>query len=378
MNSDVHPAIVALVLMLTAIAIAVWMWGSDLATSIGGPAELRSDPRGHHFIQIQNYLVEHDADGDYVETHDLAAIDVELLLGTYAFFSNGDVLLRRGPDPRTFGDNVRAFQRKTNERSITPETLDSGLFRCNLELASCERFGERGIDFKAAHGIFIDWRSDEVYITDTTRHLLRKYSADGTELTNPVGGFKFPNQLLMHDDKLLVVNTNHHSIDMLSPRDSSFGDRIEKIDVVPALAKSHGQDWPSHFARVGSQWWVNNMQNGMNRGGLYIFDETWQFDRKVDLPADADPISILSLSDEVWVSDWNNDRVRRVTTAGNALPDLESAGLDAILTASRLERRKYQMISYSGIALIVFVLLGLMVRALAVSTNKDRVGAPRN
>ena len=67
MNSDVHPAIVALVLMLTAIAIAVWMWGSDLATSIGGPAELRSDPRGHHFIQIQNYLVEHDADGDYLE-----------------------------------------------------------------------------------------------------------------------------------------------------------------------------------------------------------------------------------------------------------------------------------------------------------------------
>ena len=285
------------------------------------------------------------------------------MLGTYAFFSNGDILLRRGPDPRTFGDNVRAFQRKTNERSITPETLDSGLFRCNLELASCERFGEPGIDFKAAHGIFIDWRSDEVYITDTTRHLLRKYSADGTELTNPVGGFRFPNQLLLHDDKLLVVNTNHHSIDILS-------EPIEKIDVVPALAKSHGQEWPSHFARVGSQWWVNNMQNGMNRGGLYIFDETWNFDRKVDLPADADPISILPLSDEVWVSDWNNDRVRRVTTAGNVLPDLESAGLDAILTASRLERRKYEMISYSGIALIVFVLLGLMVRALAVSMNK--------
>jgi len=374
-NSDVHPAIAALVLMLTAIAIAVWMWGSDMAASIGGPAELRSDPRGHHFIQIQNHLVEHDADGDYVETHDLAAMDVELFLGTYAFFSNGDILLRRGPDPRSIGDNVRAFQRKTNERSITPETLDSGLFRCDLEVAACERFGATGIDFKAAHGIFIDWRSDEVYITDTTRHLLRKYSADGTELTQPVGGFKFPNQLLMHDDKLLVANTNHHTIDILSPRNSLFGDRIEKIDVVPTLAKSHGQEWPSHFARVGSQWWVNNMQNDMNQGGLYIFDHTWQFDRKVDLPVDADPISILPLSDEVWVSDWNNDSVRRFTTAGRALPDLESAGLDAILTASRLERRKYEMVSYSGIALIIFVLLGLMVRALAVTMNKGPVGA---
>ena len=113
------------------------------------------------------------------------------------------------------------------------------------------------------------------------------------------------------------------------------------------------------------------MQSDMNRGGLYIFDDTWQFDRKVDLPVDADPISILPLSDEVWVSDWNNDRVRRFTTAGRALPDLDSAGLDAILTASRVERRKHEMVSYSGIALFIFVLLGLMVRALAVTMNKS-------
>ena len=370
MNSNVHPAIVALVLLLTAIAIGVWVWGSERATSIGGPAELRSDPLGHHFVQIQNYLVEHDAAGDYLETHDLSALDVEVFLGTYAFFSNGDVLLRRGPDPRSFGDNVRAFQRATNEHSITPETPDSGLFRCELNTNSCKRFGATGVDFKAAHGIFIDWRNDDVYITDTTRHLLRKYSDDGTELAQPVGGFKFPNQLLVHDDTLLIANTNHHTVEILSPRNSSFGDPIDKIDVVPTLAKSRGQEWPSHIALVGGQLWVNNMQNDMSRGGLYVFDETWQFDRKVDLPADADPISILPVNDEAWVSDWNNDRVRRFTTSGDALPDLESAGLDAILTASRLERQKYELVSYSGIALIVLVLLGLMVRALAVSMNK--------
>lgn len=372
MNSNVHPAIVALVLMLTAIAIAAWTWGSFLAASIGGPAELRSDPGGHHYIQLQNYLVEHDANGDYVKTHDLTAIDVELFLGTYAFFSNGDILLRRGPDPRSFGDNVRAFQRRTNERTIRPETLDSGLFRCDLDNTSCERFGSEGVDFKAAHGIFIDWRRDDVYISDTTRHLLRKYSADGTELTQPIGGFKFPNQLLIHDDQLFVVNTNHHVVEVVSPTTLTFGDRVERLDVVPDVAKSSEQDWPSHLARVGNEWWVNNMQTGMNRGGLYVFDETWRFDRKVDLPADADPISILPVNDEVWVSDWNNDRVRRFAASGRALPDLESEGMETILTASRLERRKYELFSYSGIALIVFLILGLLVRGLAVSMNRGR------
>ena len=372
MNSNVHPAVVALVLMLTAIAVAAWMWGSHAAASIGGPAELRSDPDGHHYIQIQNYLVEHDASGDYVKTHDLGVIDVELFLGTYAFFSNGDILLRRGPDPRSFGDNVRAIQRRTNDTTIRPETLDSGLFRCDLDSATCERFGPRGVDFKAAHGIFIDWRRDDVFITDTTRHLLRKYSVDGAELAQPIGGFKFPNQLLIHDDQLLVVNTNHHVVEAVSPRTASFGDRAERLDVVPPVAKSTGQEWPSHLARVGNEWWVNNMRTDMNRGGLYVFDETWRFDRKIDLPADADPISILAVHDEVWVSDWNNDRVRRFSTSGRGLPDLESEGLETILATSRLERRKYEMFSYSGIALIVFVLLGLLVRALAFSMNKGR------
>ena len=192
MNSDVHPVVVALVLGLTAVAIAIWMWFSGAAADIGGPAELRSGPDGHHYVQIRNHLVEHDENGKYIETHDLDDLGVELFLGGFAFFSNGDILLRRGPDPRSLSDNLRAYQRKTNEKSIEPETPDSGLFRCDLATKACKRFGSTGVDFKAAHGMFIDWRNDEVYISDTTRHLLRKYSADGSELAGPVGGFKFP------------------------------------------------------------------------------------------------------------------------------------------------------------------------------------------
>jgi len=374
MNSDVHPAVVALVLMLTAVAIATWMWGSGAAASIGGPAELKSDPGGHAYVQIQNYLVEHDSSGDYVQTHDLTSLDVELFLGAYAFFSNGDILLRRGPDPRSFGDNFRAFQRKTNQKSITPERTDSGLFRCDLAGSTCTRFGAKGIDFKAAHGVFIDWSTDDVFISDTTRHLLRKYSADGTELAKPVGGFKFPNQLLVHDDMLYVVDTNHHVVKVVSRRTETFGESVESLNVVPAAATKEFQRWPSHFARVGNAWWVNNMQTGMNRGGIYIFDDGWHFDRKADLPADADPISLLPVGDNVWVSDWNNDSVRRFTASGEALPDLVSEGLEVILATSRLERRKYELISYSGIALIVFVLLALMVRALAARMNEGPVG----
>lgn len=373
MNSDVHPAVAAIVLIATVMAIALWTWGSGVAASFGGPAELAKGPGGHNYVQIQNYLVEHDADGAYLRTYDLDALDVELFLGGYAFFSNGDILLRRGPDPRSFLDNFRAYKRETNSNSIVPGDPGSGLSRCNLETSVCETFGESGVDFKAAYSVFIDWPTDEVYISDTTRHLLRKYSSKGAELASPVGGFKFPNQLQLHEGQLLVVDTNNHVIRTLDSKSSAFGDPIDSKDVVPGAAKLAQQTWPSHFTRVGDEWWVNNMQTGMDRGGIYVFDNDWQYLRRVELPQEADPISILAVGDAVWVSDWNNDVVRRFSTAGKPLADLDSEGLETVLALSRQERRKYTMFSYSGVAAFLAILFGLMVRAFALSMNKEPV-----
>jgi hypothetical protein len=378
MNSNVHPLVVALVLVLTGLAIATWMWGSGAAANIGGPAELKSDPSGHAYVQIQDKLVEHDANGRYLKTHDLSDMGVDLFLGGFDFFSNGDILLRRGPDPRSMGDNFRAFQRKTNEVSIKPDSPESGLFRCELDTKYCTRFGQAGVDFEAAHGIFIDRRTDEVYISDTTRHLLRKYSADGVVLAGPIGGFKFPNQILIFDEKLYVADTNHHEVRVADPLTESFGQELGRKNVAPEAATVARQTWPSHFIRVDDGWWVNNMRTGMNQGGIYVFDNNWRLDRKLNLPDDADPIALLAFGDEVWISDWYNDKVRRFSKTGEPLADLDSTGLDNILEHARTERLKFEMISYSGIALILLVLAGLAVRGFAVGMSQDSVGSARN
>ncbi|MGB5630513.1 MAG: hypothetical protein WBM57_14180 [Woeseiaceae bacterium] len=378
MNSDVHPLVVALVLVLTGIAIGTWVAGSGAAASIGGPSELGIGPDGHAYVQIQDKLVEHGANGQHLQTHDLGELGVDLLLGGFDFFSNGDILLRRGPDPRSFGDNVRAYRRQTNEQSIEPEADDSGLFRCNLDTKDCIRFGETGIDFKAAHGIFIDRQTDEVYISDTTRHVLRKYSPGGAVLAGPTEGFRFPNQLLIFDGKLYVADTNHHEVRVVDPGSESFGQALGRKSVTPDVATVAGQTWPSHFARVGDRWWVNNMRTDMNQGGIYLFDDNWRLVRKLDLPEGADPIALLVVGNEVWISDWYNDKVRRFSLAGEPLADLESAGLEDVLTTARAERRKFEMISYAGIALILFILAGLAVRGFAVSMSTDTAKVARN
>ena len=369
MNFKVHPLIATLVIVLTILALGVWVWGSGEAKKIGGPAELRMGPNGHLYIQIHNQLLEHDADGVFLRQHDLGKIGVEFVMGAIAFFSNGDILIRRGPDPRSLSDNVRAYQRRSNARSLAPLSAESGLFRCDLEATTCERFGSTGIDFKAAHSIFIDWQTDEVYITDTTRHVLRKYSADGEELSEPVTGFKFPNQLLMQDGQLYVADTNHHQVRILDSRPQSFGKLLKVIDVVPPDASRAGQTWPSHFARVGDEWWVNNMTAAMDDGGIYVFDDIWRYSHKIALPRRADPISLIAFNGEILASDWNNDRIHRIAPNGNPLVDFASSGLDQVLAEARTSRRQFEMVSYSGIFLFAFVTAALLVWALAVNMS---------
>ena len=369
MNAKIHPLVATLVILLTLAAIGIWMWGTGKAKSLGGPAELRLGPDGHLFIQIQNQLLEHDANGVYLRRHDLGDLGVNVVLGSIALFSNGDILLRRGPDPRTLPDNIRAYQRKTNQHALDPETPESGLFRCSLGTKDCTRFGSPGIDFKAATSLFIDWETDDVYISDTTRHLLRKFSAEGVALTEPVTGFKFPNQLVIDNDLLYVANTNYHEVRIVDPATKSFGTEIAAIDVVPSTASAADQVWPSHLARVGDDWWVNNMRTGMNEGGIYVFDKDWQYDGKVSLPANADPIALLAFRDGVLISDWDNDRIYRVSTDGIRRDDFVSAGLDEVLEESRAERRKFNALGYSGIGFFVLILGGLLARGFATQSS---------
>ena len=109
----------------------------------------------------------------------------------------------------------------------------------------------------------------------------------------------------------------------------TFGEEINAIDVVPDAASKAHQIWPTHIARIDDQWWINNMRSAMNEGGIYIFDNDWQFKHRVELPDGADPIAIRPFRGKVLVSDWNNNRIYQVSKSGKMLVDFPSAGFSS-------------------------------------------------
>lgn len=362
MNSNVNPVVAALVIFLTIVASTLWMWAHGKAAELGGPAAMRISPSGHLFVQMQNQLLEHDSEGNFLKRHDLAAIDVDVFLGGFDFFSDGTILLRRGPDPRTFADNLRAFQRLDNNRGLMAATPASGMARCDTETWQCETFGDSPIDFAAATGIEIDRNTDTVYLSDTTRHVLRKYSASGVELAPPAGGFRFPNALELHDGMLYLADTNHHVVKQVAMDNERFGQAVNSFDVIPNLARVAGRRWPSYLARIGDAWWVNVLKSGMDHGEIYIFDNDWHYQHRVRLPDNADPIALLAFGEHVLVSDWNNDRVWRISPDGEPLQHFASSGLDELVRESAAEKKQYRTYAYAGIANIALLIIALIAK----------------
>ena len=110
-SMKIHPAIAVLVLACSIVGIGVKVWADGRVIELGGPAQLLRDPAGNVYLQIQNQLLQHDQAGIFVRRHDLGELGVDVVIGAIGFFPDGDILVRRGADPRTLSDNVAAYQR---------------------------------------------------------------------------------------------------------------------------------------------------------------------------------------------------------------------------------------------------------------------------
>lgn len=370
MNQNVKPLTAINVVLAAVLLISLIFWARQESLRVGGPDQVQFDSTGNVFIHISDKLYKLSPSLDFLGEYDLVELGIHELVGDFAFFTNGDMLVRLGKYEPGLLESIARYQRKADTKAPVAERDNEGLFRCKLDLKKCSPFGANRLDFDSAFHLSIDTKSDTIYLSDTGRHKLRKFDAEGNELAVQSKGYKFPNQNMLHNDKLLVADTNHHAIQVADTSTENFG---KILDTHSILNPDLGKDiWPYSLAKVGDQWWVNNMATSMSNGTIAIYNDEWEFVKTVELPADADPIDFAVLEDRVLITDLNNIRSYLLDFQGQVVNGSLPEEITIKLTELNKDRQHYKNLGYGAVGLfIVFLMAGFVVAIRQARTQED-------
>ena len=370
MNKNVKPLHAVIVVFIAVVVFSFKFWAFEEAVRVAGPNQMKHDNAGDLYIHLDNTLYKLSPTMALVDKYDLADYGVSQLVGDFDFFANGDVLFRRGHYDPTFVDNILMFLRLSSLKAPTIAAGGEGLVRCNLETKVCENFGQGLQDFDRPHHISIDRETDTVYLTDTPQHTVYKFDGDGRQLAEQRQGYRFPNQISYIDSHLYIADTNHHRIQLAGAGTDDFAHIQTGYDVTDKTLDN--RTWVYSFARVGDGWWVNNMDASMSRGYVALFDGTWRFRNKLEMPEKADPMDISSQGDYVVITDAENIDIYAFDAQGRqqeiALP---SAMLDRLVELRDTKRHYLDLEQLANVLLMVFLVVGFVFAYLQARSQDD-------
>jgi hypothetical protein len=371
MNQEVKPLTAIIALAIFGLLLWGKFWAHGASVSVNTFTTMHRHPNGTAYIRLGNQLF-----GFNGETQSTGQIDLPRLgvdndsVSDFAFFSNGDLLIRRHVAEQDFIFNLQRFFRYKNLHSKSSTNQQDGLFRCNTSSFECQPFSNPPINLNDAFALAVDLNTDRVFIADTSRHTLRLFSNTGEELDSKEGFF-FPNQIQFQENKLYVADTNHHRLAVIGVEDKRFGEILEVMDTRAGPARRDGEVWPASFLLSGDQRWVRNAINNMSYGGIYIFENSGKFIKRIDLPKAADPFSLLQLGTSVLVSDSSQNRIYQFTLDGKALPDFQPDIMQSQLAILNAKKHKYQKLELTFTITFALFLIGGFSYAIFQQRTKN-------
>ncbi len=351
MNQDIKVSTALLILLLFGGILIAKFWALSASYSVQGFSYLHHHPDGRSFIMLGNQLLGFDALGEHRSTIQLNKFKVlESSHTDFAFFSNGDVLVRQRTRDNNFIENLQRYFRFANPTDKNSVDAKDGLFRCSPVSYKCKAFTEPALNLNNAFSIAIDWTTDRVFLADSSRHRVDMYSETG-ELLDSRNWFKFPNQIEVADNRLYVANTNYHTLIAFDVSENEFGEIKEEFDTRTEQSRELGEVWPGAFLLDADQRWIINHKNGMNNGGVYIFDQNGEFSKKLQLPDKADPFALLQMGEQVLISDYSQDRIYQYNLDGEFEKYFNPPVLNKIIN-ELTERRQYYQVLNTGFTIL--------------------------
>lgn len=359
MNQEIKPF--TAIVLLAIFGGLLWgkFWAHHAAISVHAVSYMHKHPDGTAYLMVDNQLLGFDDKANFTQRIELSrfGLAADTDMSDFAFFSNGDLLIRRHVPPDDFIYGLQRYFRFKNLRDETSANPEDGLYRCNTGTFECKPFTNPPLNLTDVFGLAIDWRTDRVFLSDTTRHVLRMFSSTG-EALDLKEGFLFPNCIQYQDGKLFVADTNHHRLAVVGVEEERLGNVLESMDTRAGPAVAKGEVWPSDVLLAGNRRWVRNANNDMLYGGVYVFENDGEFVKRLELPEGADPSALLELNGAVLVSDFNRERIYQFTRDGDALPDFMPEALRPHFEKLSPKRSKYQWLERGFTLLFALGLVG--------------------
>lgn len=355
MNIKLKVVVGVTVVILSILSMGTKFWADAEALSFTGPSFMRVTPQGDLAIVIGSAIYIVDKKGLTQQIIDLDSVGIQNH-GDFDFFKNGDLLIYHGAKDFSFIESIERNLRRKEKRQSAP-IGDVGLLRCNHEGKNCEKFSSELPAFHSSFRLNIDRTTDTVYIADTPRFALYKLSEEGEIIATKKEGFKFPNQIMLHEDKLYVANTNYNSVKIVHAETDEFGEEITSHKA--RIGREN--IWPSQLLVTQDKWWVMIAGDNMSDGRLQIYNDDWEPIYSPELDNDADPMGIVFFAEEVLVADWSKFKIYRFDQSGKRMSDFKNKEIDILFNNANKQIIHYKSISYYGfIAFIVVVILGFI------------------
>lgn len=343
-NKFTKALVAAFVVFGSILSFSVKFVADDAVLAVDRPTFIRVTPNNNASVLVGDSIYFINGNGVTTKVLDLEEEGYSIR-GDYDFFSNGDLLFYSNNEEGSALENLSQFFR-IKETKKDMATGADGLYRCSYWMDECRLFTNELPALHKTFGLFIDRESDTVYLSDTTRFILYKLDKEGNLLAQSEDGLYFPNQIHLHDNKLYVADTNHHSIKVVSSETERFGETVENHEV----AIDGRYSWPTEIIKTPENWWLGIADNAMKNGGIQRYDTNWE---KVGVTLlkgiDAASRSLALFGNEIWVTDWENIKIHRFDLSGKRLGDFENNEINHVFSESNKLVKQYETTSFKGL-----------------------------
>lgn len=362
MDKNINPFFAALIIVAFLIPIAVRFWaGGEWANARVGFFYLEQDALGQLSLQVDHLLVTQAIPGTDQSSLDLSTLGTRELAGNVAYLANNDFLLRAGD--ASYG--LKTYLSLGEARSRSGERLRQTVVRDNDDVAPLLRCSKTKNQCQPVTHITVPWRyrlyvdnkTQHIYVTDATSHKIRAFDASGTLLATRKEGLKFPKRIRPCKELLCLVDTNHHRLVFF---DRNLHDNRDPASLTVVNDDDPAHRWPLDAVALGEYWWVINAGNSMQNNALQRFDSKGRFLGSVTLPSGAEPFDLLPWKGGLLVSDLHSGRVYRLNEHGNVLAIIRSSAVDAhVATVDARQRHFQRIITLTHIVLVLMVAGGV-------------------